>query len=160
VVVVLRYIADKILYSGDGNLRGYEVATLKAFRNCLNVENAQKFDMQILKLSKVQRWQGGKTTAFFDYKDEMKEQWPHEIAFFDGDDNDGIVAKVSLSIAEKKATAKIEFYKGYLLYIKFTYEMGLLQKQYKRNACSLDELTDCRIDDDIVVKTASLLKEQ
>ena len=160
VAVVLKYIINKLLHGGDSSLRSYEVATLQALRECLNEENTQKFDKQLEKLTKVQRWQDGKTSAFFDYKDEMKDQWPRKIAFFDTEEKDGMVAKLSLSIGGKKVTAKIEFYKGYLLYIKYTYEMGLLEKPYKVKVCTIGEVFKCKLDQDIVVKSASLLKEQ
>ena len=158
--VVLSYIVDKLLHGGDSHLREYEVVSLTAFRNCLNAENVQKFDNQIKRLTKVQRWQGGKTTAFFDYKDEMKDKWPREIAFFDNDNNENIVAKICMSVGGKKVTAKIEFYKGFILFIKFTYEMDLLQKQYKRKACSIYQVPSWQLNGDIDITSTCLTVKQ
>lgn len=90
----------------------------------------------------------------------MKEQWPAEIAFFTNQDKDGAVAKISLCIGDKKVTAKIEFYKGYLLYIKYTYEMNLLPVQYKLKACSIEDLNNPQITQSIVVTSVKLLKPQ
>lgn len=142
MVVVIKSLIDKLIYGGDKKLREYEVVVLRAFRDSLNEEQKSILDRQIKMLGKVQRWHGGKVTAFFDINDEMKKYWPQDIALFPDKE---VVAKMQVILVERKVTARIEFYKGYLLFINFSQDMDLFGKEVRESARAIGDFLEIKL---------------
>lgn len=140
--MIIKSLIDRLVYGGSKRLREYEVVVLRAFRDTLNEEQKNILDRQIKLLGKVQRWHGGKVTAFFDVNDEMKEFWPQDIALFPDKE---VVAKMQVIIGERKATAKIEFYKGYLLYINFSQDMDLFGKEIRKSVGNIGDFLEIQL---------------
>ncbi|WP_429168098.1 hypothetical protein [Aeromonas rivipollensis] len=140
--MVIKNLIDKLIYGGDKKQREYEVVVLRAFRDALNEDQKNKLDCQIKLLCKVQRWHGGKVTAFFDINDEMKQCWPKNIALFPDKE---IVAKIEGVLGGRKFTARIEFYKGYLLYIKFSQDMNLFGKETRESIGAIGDFLEINL---------------